>query len=60
MRLADPAPVDEDGGAAVALERRDDHVAVLAVAHAGPDEHLLVVAEGAGRADAAVVEVVDG
>lgn len=60
VRLADPAPVDEDGGAGVALERRDDHVAVLAVAHAGPDEHLLVVAEGAGRADTAVVEVVDG
>lgn len=61
MGLVDPAPVDEDGGAAAAaLEGRDDHVSVLAVAHARPDEHFLVVPETACRAHAAVVKVVDG
>lgn len=60
MRLVDPPPVYEDGGAVLALEGRDDHVSVFAVAHPGADEHFLVVAECAGCEDAAVVEVVDG
>lgn len=57
--LADPAAVDEDGGAVLALEGRDDHEAVLAVAHPRADEHLLVVPEAAGGEDAAVVELAD-
>lgn len=57
--FADPAAVDEDGRAVLAHERRDHHVAVLAVAHARADEHLLVVAQAAGGDDAAVVKVVD-
>lgn len=59
MLLADPAPVDEDRGAVLALQRRDDHEAVLAVAHPGADEHLLVVAEAARGEDSAVVELAD-
>lgn len=59
MLLADPAAVDEDRGAVLALQRGDDHEAVLAVAHPGPDKHLLVVAEAARGEDSAVVELAD-
>lgn len=57
--LADPPAVDENRGAVLALQRRDDHVAVLAVAHARAHEHLLVVAQRARGEDAAEVEVAD-
>lgn len=61
VRLVDPSAVHKDGGAAVlTLQRSDDHVAVLAVAHPGPDEHFLVVPEATGRVDAAIVKVVNG
>lgn len=59
MLLVDPPAVDEDRRAVLALQRRDDHVAVLAVAHAGADEHLLVVSQRAGGEDAAEVELAD-
>lgn len=58
--LADPPAVHEHRRrAAVARERRHDHVPVVAVEHARADEHLLVVAEVAAGDDAAVVEVVN-
>ena len=58
--LADPPAVDENCGRPLALERRNDHVAVLAVAHTRTDEHLLIVAEAAGGEHSAVVKVVNG
>lgn len=59
MLLADPSAVDENRRAVLALQRRDDHVAVLAVANARAYEHLLVVAQRARGEDPAEVEVAD-
>lgn len=59
MLLADPPAVDENRRAVLALQRRDDHVAVLAVAHARAHEHLLVVPQRARGEDSAEVELAD-
>lgn len=56
--LADPPAVDENRGSVLALQRRNHHVAVLAVAHPRAYQHLLVMSKGARRENPAVIELV--
>lgn len=61
MLLTNPPSVYQDRRLALStLQWCHDHVPILTVSHTWPDEHLLVVAEGADCSDAAEVEVVDG
>lgn len=60
MLLINPPAINQDGRPVLALQWRNDHVPVRAVAHARADQHLLVMAETARGVDAAIVKVVNG